>query len=234
MMRGRTSLVAALLAAASLGCQAASQSGPVAKKASPASEVSTEGITTVAMLDLVNSSGVERAADLMSGYLEAQIKAAGGYNYIGFHETAVRASRPEIRTDLERLRKDWKGGRSLDPVILTRFATAIGAQGVLAADLVTWASEKLEWNVEGKSWSRVTCRLAFFDAGTGKMLWTKTEDALLESAYYDPSRTGLGDQSGVPTTEVLNRAPAPPDVEEAARQAAGRLAKALPKPKTAD
>jgi hypothetical protein len=232
-MRGRTVAIAAVALFSGLGCQAASQSGPAAKRGEPTAPSAFSGITTVAMLALVNSTGVERATPLMTDDLESRIKAQGGYNYIGFDETAVRAASPEARADYDRLVRDWNRARSFDPVILSRFASAIGAQGVLAADLLTWTSEKLAWNVEGKSWSRVTCKLVFIDARNGKTIWSKTEDSLLESAYYDPSHADMGDQSGVPSTEVINRAPDPPDVEEAARQAAQRLAKELPKPKPA-
>ena len=232
-MRGWMGACAALLAALSLGCQAASQSGPAAKKAAPTAEAGLPGISTVAMLDLANSSGVERAGELMKSVLESQVKSQGGYNYIGFYETQSHANKPELRADLDRLRKDWSGSRYVDAAVLARFGAAIGADAVLAADLTTWATEKLEWNVEGKSWSRVVCTLTIFETRTGEVLWKKTGDALLESAYYDPAGTGLGDQSGVPSTEVVNRAPDPPPVDEAARQAALRLAKALPKPQTA-
>lgn len=233
-MGTRAGVAAALLAALFIGCQSTPKSSTAEKQAAPA-ELLAEGITTVAFLEMANTTDDDHAGERMAGLLESHVKGEGGYNLLGIYETAVRARRdPNASTDLERLRKDWRTTRRLDPAIMIRFGQAIGAQGILAAELLTWASEKIEWNVEGKSYSRVTCKLSFFDARSGQQVWSKTEDALLESAHYDPSNTAAyGDQGAVPSTELVNRAPEPPPIDQAAEKAARGLVRALPKPKTA-
>jgi hypothetical protein len=229
MMRRFGCALSAFLVLIVAGCQSAPKSGSAARQAA-APDLSEYRITTVAILDIVNSTDDEKAGGKMAAHLEPLLKAGGGYAYLGMYETTGRASRAGAVDDLTRLRSDWKTTRKLDPAIVVRFGQAVGAQAILAADLLTWASEKVEWNVEGRSYSRVNCRITLFETRTGAPVWSHQEETLLESAHYDPSaQANLGDQSGVPTTEIVNRAPEPPDVEEAARQTAEKLVAAIPK-----
>jgi len=188
------------------------------------------GANRVMIIAFLNTTSTAQAEQKFIPLLEEAVRGkTAALTFVDEPATAGEAQRRGLTTDYQTLRQQWEASRSFEPTTLIRFADSLNAQYVMGGDVSEWSSTAVDWNVEGYSHSDVQAALKIFDGATGKLVWEARDKVELKSALHDPH----GQSSGVVDDIGIQRGgrqtvPAPPPIDEAARQVAKNLAGALP------
>jgi hypothetical protein len=152
------------------------------------------------------------------------------YVVLDLGQVAREVAEKGIGDEYEVLVGQWKRGRKLAPSTLKSFASAFGADYVMACEISEWESKEIDWNVEGYSHSVVEARIRLFSPASGKMVVDLQDRVMLKSRLYDPRAHGGGmvDDLGIQRGASGHVVPPAPPIEDAAEKVVVNLVSQLP------
>jgi len=187
-----------------------------------------EGTVRLAVLGFANSSETADAVGFFYPYLEEALREKPNYVMISSWTVSRDARRKKIKSEYERLERQWRKDRMFEPDLLREFGQAYGVDYVFGGEVSEWLEKEVEMNVEGYSHSDVAAAFKIIAVDSGAVVWEARDKVQVKSAHYDPSvGAARSDRGGIARGEA-RIVPAPPPIDEVARRVATNLVAALP------